>query len=87
VNETPDQKQLTRELDNLAAIASVRQLVTDGAVRAIREAAGLTQADIARGAGCTPSTIANYEAGRRVPSGKAAARYGAALARCLELAK
>jgi len=74
------------QLDDLTAIASVRRLVIEGGVRALREAAGLTQADIARCVGCTPSTIANYEAGRRVPSGRTAALYGAALARCLELA-
>ena len=37
-------------------------------LRSLREMSGLTQSELARKAGCQPSSIAHMEAGRREPS-------------------
>ncbi len=71
---------LDEELEDLRSVALLRQLVREGRVRQFRESAGATQAELAAAVGCTPSAIAQYEAGRRVPRGGIARRYAAALA-------
>jgi len=86
MSESHTDKRLERDLDRLAAIASIRHLAETRQIQPIREAAGLTQADLARVTGCTPSSIAKYEAGDRTPSGDRALRLAGAVAKCLELA-
>lgn len=71
----------------LASIAAIRQMVSDGTVRGVRVAAGLTQADIARKVGVRPSAISQWESGRRIPSGERALRYAATMAECLSVAE
>lgn len=85
MSEYPIDDRLADDLDGLAAVASVRQLVAAAAVREIRESAGLTLDDIARVVGCTRSAVAHWEAGARSPSGDRAIRYAAALAECLRV--
>jgi len=67
-------------IEELRSITLVRQLVREGQLRQVREAGGATQAEIARAAGCTPSAIAQYEAGARVPRSDIARRLADALA-------
>lgn len=59
----------------------LRRLTGSGEARKIREAAGLSQADIARSVDADPSTIARWENGTRVPRGAAAIAYGRLLLR------
>lgn len=79
MTNTNDPSTLGDRLKALRSIAEVRRLVRQRRVHEIREAAGVTQADVAEVVGCTPSAIAQYEAGSRVPSGEQALRYAAAL--------
>ena len=53
----------------------VRRMVETGAARAIRLAAGLSLAEIARAADVTRATVWRWEAGERRPHGPAASRY------------
>jgi len=46
-------------------------MTTGGRIRALREAKGMTQRQLAERAGCTDAAIRNYEAGRRVLKGVA----------------
>jgi transcriptional regulator with XRE-family HTH domain len=57
------------------AVAQLRADVISGRARSIREKAHLTQAEVARAVGVSPSAVAQWEGGRRVPSGDAASRY------------
>lgn len=61
------------------ALAWVRSLTPERR-RAIRQTAGLSQGDLARGLGCTPTAVAGWESGKRQPSGTLAERYGRLLA-------
>jgi transcriptional regulator with XRE-family HTH domain len=63
----------------LGNIAWTRQACRTGAARAIRRAAGLSLAEIARAVGSTPSAVSRWERGLRVPRAEAAQRYGALL--------
>lgn len=52
-----------------------------GAVRAIRVAAGLSNAELAAAVGVTPSCLGRWERGERIPRGPRALDYARALAR------
>jgi DNA-binding transcriptional regulator YiaG len=60
---------------SVLAVAQLRADVASGRVRAIRERARLSQSEVARAVDVHWTTIAHWEAGRRVPRGEAAARY------------
>jgi transcriptional regulator with XRE-family HTH domain len=56
------------ELDEVLALAKLRrQLPPPSVRRSIREAAELSQLDVARGLGVTPTSVSRYEAGQREP--------------------
>ena len=56
----------------------MRDLVHRGMVKSIREAARLTQEEVARDVGVHPSTVAHWEQGH-VPGGEPAVRYASLL--------
>jgi transcriptional regulator with XRE-family HTH domain len=62
-------------------ISEGRRGVRNGAGRALRLAAGLTQAEIAAAVGVSAACISRWESGSRTPRGGAAARYGRLLDR------
>lgn len=66
---------------DVTQVARGRRAVVEGRLRRVREAAGLTQADIARAVGTTASAVSRWEAGRRRPRADAAERLGRILAR------
>lgn len=60
----------------------MRELVaTPGAVRAIREAAGLSQVELAAALKVTQTAVSRWERGDRVPRGQAAQDYARLLDR------
>lgn len=61
--------------DRLVALARVRDLVTSGAARSVRVAAGLSTREVADAIGVTTVTVWRWEAGQRVPRGDAALAY------------
>jgi DNA-binding transcriptional regulator YiaG len=66
---------------DVLAAADARRWAADGTARKIREAALLTQAEVAEQVGVTPAAVAAWEAGRRKPSGLPARKYGELLRR------
>lgn len=54
-------------------------LLTPDQRRVLREAAGLTQQELADAIGVTRTAIGNYEAGIRTPQGRVRDRYAEAL--------
>ena len=56
-------------------LAHVRRLTASGLARSIRIAARVSQSEVAQEAGVTPSAIARWEGGSRLPRGEAALRY------------
>jgi DNA-binding XRE family transcriptional regulator len=66
-------------------IAEARQLASSGAGRMLRQAAGLTNAELARAVGVDPSTCFRWENGERTPTGDQAVRYAEFLAELREL--
>jgi DNA-binding transcriptional regulator YiaG len=66
--------------DTLLLIES-RRALSDGRARALREAAGLSQSEVARTVRVTPQAVTRWETGSRVPRGDAALRYARFLAR------
>lgn len=71
----------TTVADQIRARLQVRQdLQSPDQRRALREAAGLTQQELADIVGVTRNTISSYELGTRTPqAGRARERYAAAL--------
>lgn len=62
--------------DHAAALARGRQLAASGVGRMIREAAGLTLAEVAAAVGdVDPSAVYRWEVGQRRPSGERATAY------------
>jgi len=61
--------------------AEVRQLVGSGEARRLREAAGVSQFELARDVGCSQAAVWRWEAGTRSPSGRTAVAYLRALRR------
>jgi DNA-binding transcriptional regulator YiaG len=62
-------------VQEVLALAQLRADLVSGRARAIRERARLTQPELARAVGVSQSAVTQWEAGRRVPRGEAAARY------------
>lgn len=67
--------------DALVTLARLRADLASGRARRIREAARLSQAEVAEAIGTTQPAVAGYESGRRTPRGERAARYADLLAR------
>jgi len=63
-------------MDELLLITQAREAARSGAAAELRRACQLSQAEIARSVGVTPSAVAHWEAGIRLPRGAAAVRYG-----------
>jgi DNA-binding XRE family transcriptional regulator len=66
---------------DVVAISRIRALAASGEARAIRERAGVSQAEVAKAIGVVPSSVTHYENGCRVPRGDVALRYGRILDR------
>jgi transcriptional regulator with XRE-family HTH domain len=71
--------------DDLAAIITVRLWCQSGRAREIREASGLTLAEIGALAGASPQAVYRWEMGQRTPRGGNAAQYYKVLVRAEEL--
>jgi DNA-binding transcriptional regulator YiaG len=63
----------------LSLLIEGRTAARTGRGAQIREAGGLTQADLARWLGVTQAAVARWEAGERTPRGASAIAYGRAL--------
>lgn len=57
-------------------LAEARRLARSGEARAIREKAGVSQAEVAAALGVHETTVARWEKGVRSPRGPVAQRYG-----------
>lgn len=68
-----------RSLRELEQLTRARELVASGRARELRIAAHLSQSEIADACGVAPSAISRWEAGDRVPRGRAARIYAAFL--------
>ncbi|MFK4037618.1 helix-turn-helix transcriptional regulator [Nonomuraea wenchangensis] len=66
-------------ITDLARLRRVRAAAASGRARELRQAAGLTQAEIAAAVGVAQPTVALWETGQRVPRGAAALRYAKAV--------
>jgi DNA-binding transcriptional regulator YiaG len=67
----------------IVALAEVRLATESGHARAVRQAARVSQSEVARNVGVSQASVSRWEAGDRVPHGKAAQRYAKVL-RALE---
>ena len=66
--------------DNAAlALVALRRMCRSGEARRIREEGGLSQAEMALGAGASRAAVSGWELGTRVPHGELAERYFALL--------
>lgn len=63
------------EADRLMRLAAARRLASTGEALRIREAAGLTRAEVARVVGVDRATVSRWEDGSRRPTGDAALRF------------
>lgn len=72
---------MTLTLDQLDQLTRVRRLTSSGAARSIRQAAGLSQSELAGSIAVCPSTLHRWEVGERRPTGALALRYLDALDR------
>lgn len=68
----------TRDLETLAVL---RERVASGAVRRIREGAGISRTELASTVGVSLGALTKWELRMRVPTGPAALRYARALER------
>jgi DNA-binding transcriptional regulator YiaG len=59
-----------------AHLIYARGAVRTGQARSIRETAGLSMADVAREINAGVATVSRWEAGKQVPHGDVAVRYG-----------
>jgi len=66
-------------VEELEDAVYARRLCGLGKARALRDAAGLSRADLARKVGCSESAVWAWETGDRAPRGRAASAYGALL--------
>lgn len=57
-------------------LARARRYASTGEGQQIRERLDLSLGEVARGVGCSPSTIFRWEAGERVPTGAPAVAWG-----------
>jgi transcriptional regulator with XRE-family HTH domain len=60
---------------HIEQLRRVRDLVASGQAREIRVAARLSQSEIAEACGVVPSAVSRWEAGERLPRGRAAHAY------------
>lgn len=67
--------------DRTLSIIEARRLAASGAGRMIREAAGLSLAEVGLAIDADPSTVFRWETGERRPSGQRAVDYAAFLER------
>lgn len=68
------------DLDQIEQLIAARRKVGSGATaRQLREAAGMTQADIAEKIGVTPSAMSRLEAGTRKPRPETLLRWASTL--------
>lgn len=67
------------------SLALVRRLLASGEARRVREAAGLSRADIARDLGVDESTVQRWEAGARSPRAEVGLKYGEMLGELLQI--
>jgi DNA-binding transcriptional regulator YiaG len=71
-----DEGSTLMEQDSTAvALAELRRICSSGEARAIREAADLHLAEIARDVGIPHSTLRGWENGEQRPNGERAVRY------------
>lgn len=70
---------------DVALLIEGRAAASSGRGKRLREAAGLSRADLARLVGVTQPAISRWEAGERVPRGSSAIAYARALRRLEEL--
>jgi DNA-binding transcriptional regulator YiaG len=63
----------------LTLLLEARDAAQGGRARRLRQAAGVSQAEIARTVGVDPSCLSRWEAGRRRPGGDAAVRWALVL--------
>lgn len=61
--------------DFVLALARVRALAVSGEAQRIRQAAGVSRAEIGRASGVTESAVYRWEKGERAPHGDAAIAY------------
>jgi transcriptional regulator with XRE-family HTH domain len=66
-------------MDSLTLLIEARTLAGSGRGKRLRQAAGLSQAELAAAVGVTNCCISHWENGKRRPRGDAAARYALAL--------
>jgi DNA-binding transcriptional regulator YiaG len=59
----------------VVSLAEVRKAARDGRARAVREAASISQVEVANALGVTQACISKWESGERVPRGRAAQEY------------
>ena len=69
------------EFDQIMLLVAARKRIGSGTARQIREAAGLTQADIAKLIGVGASAMSRLEAGTRAPRPETAIKWAAVLAK------
>jgi DNA-binding XRE family transcriptional regulator len=72
-------------VETLVELAQVRALLRSGKAKEIREAAGLSQAEVAEALGVHTSTVYRWEAGECAPMGPAGLKYGELLHSLLAL--
>lgn len=61
---------------DLAVVAETRAALASGRARALREAAGIAQAEFAATLGVARSAVSQWEAGKRTPGAEHALAYG-----------
>ena len=60
---------------DVVLLMEARAAAASGAARWLRQAAGLSQRDLAADIGVTPGAVSHWEHGQRKPGGPAAVRY------------
>lgn len=61
--------------NQIMAVAEVRRAVANGEARTIREAARVSQSEVAEAVGVSQACVSLWESGDRVPTGQAARNY------------
>lgn len=74
---------VTETADDLMALSRLRAMAKAQTMTAVRTAAGLSIAEMARTAGVSERSIRRWECGQSVPHGSAALRYARLLDRLL----
>jgi DNA-binding transcriptional regulator YiaG len=74
---------VTETTDDLLTLSRLRALVKSGTAKAVRSAAGLSIAEMARAADVSERSIYRWERAQSVPHGPAALRYARLLDRLM----